>query len=125
MVKLCDSFREVMKKDDPDRRCFISEEFCENDKFDERLEHGSWYRKVTACSRYDQEETMKWAESSRCKKWGHKGGPCGGKGPWNDPKVIAKYREGAKEPYNIDPSFKLGFGLEWKTHNLMWGCYGR
>ncbi len=97
-----------MKKDDLDRRCFISEEFCENEKFDERIEHSSWCLKVTACSKYKEDQTTKWAESSRCTKWGHKGGPCEKFEPWNGKKVISKYRKDAKEPYNSPPtSLKL------------------
>jgi hypothetical protein len=97
-----------MKEDDPDRRCSCSEEFCKKEEWKDRIEHGSWYRKVTQCSRYNQEDLKRWrASKDTCKKWGHKGGPCGQVEEWNKHKVIAKYREGAKEPYNIEPGFKL------------------
>jgi hypothetical protein len=93
-----------MKKDDPDRHCFCSEEFYKKEDWESRIEHGSWYRRVTACRNYSKNRR---ADNHTCKKWGHKGGPCGKKEDWNDYKAIAKYREGAKEPYNIEPSFKL------------------
>jgi hypothetical protein len=104
-VEICDYFREDMKKDDEDRRCSCSEEFCKMEDWEERIEHGSWYRRVRACSKYSQEDPKKWrGDKDICKKWGHKGGPCGGKEPWNRECVISKYRKGAKEPYNITPS---------------------
>jgi hypothetical protein len=108
-VEICDEFRENMKKDDPDRRCFCSEEFSDMKNWEDRIEHDSWYRRVTACSNYDQEDHKNWREDKkRCKKWGRKGGRCEKEEEWNKREVIAKYTEGAnKEPYNIDPNGKL------------------
>jgi hypothetical protein len=105
-----------MKKDDLDRRCYISKEFCERKDYDDRIAHGSWYRKVTACRNYRPEDIKKWAEPSYCTDWGRKGGPCEKLQPWNGKKVVAKYREGAKEPYNIEPSFKLKLCRVARSH---------
>jgi hypothetical protein len=52
-VEICSYFREGMKKDDEDRRCSCSEEFCLMKDWEERIEHGSWYRRVRACSKYN------------------------------------------------------------------------
>lgn len=91
-VEICNKFREKLKKNDPDRQYSCSEEFSDMKEWEDRIENGSWYRRITACSNYSQEDHKRWRlDKERCNKWGQgKGGPCEKK-EWNKHLVVTKY----------------------------------
>jgi hypothetical protein len=108
-VETCKRFREEYDKD-----CVKTIEWCHRKDFVERLEEADFYIKVVACKHYKVDPDDLDLEGNRrhpnhrvrtrdrdCR---NRHGPCDGVTIWNNKGVIAKYRSlDAKIPYNLSP----------------------